>query len=121
MDLSEVGSSEDSRDSVQCHTDLCMCCSRDQGPDYFGDWYFSNGARLGFSSGSGDVFQLRGAQRVELHRRNNALSPSGIYHCEIPTNAVHNDSDITVRETVYVGIYASGGTLGLMDMYYRIV
>ena len=33
-------------------------------------------------------------------------SASGIYHCDI---AVHDDVDPSVRETVYVGLYASGG------------
>ena len=48
-------------------------------------------------------------QRVELRRVNNAISPTGIYRCEIPTNAVHDDTDISVRATVYVGLYTSEG------------
>ena len=35
--------------------------------------------------------------------------PSGIYLCDIATNAVHDDNDISVRESVYVGLYATGG------------
>ena len=35
----------------------------------------------------------------------NELIVSGIYRCVIPTNAVHNDSDPSVGETVSVGIY----------------
>ena len=35
--------------------------------------------------------------------------PSGIYRCDIPTGAVHDDIDLSVRETVYVGLYVSGG------------
>ena len=35
-----------------------------------------------------------------------------IYHCDIPTVAVHDNTDISVRDTVYVGLYtASGGML----------
>ena len=105
VDLSLVGNAEDGSDSVQCHTDLIICCTvcltiNADRPD----WYFPNGTQMGFSGGGGDIFQLRGAQRIDLHRRNNALSPSGIYRCEIPTD----DGDL-VRETVYVGIYGSGG------------
>ena len=37
------------------------------------------------------------------------MGPSGIYRCDIPTVAVHDDNDLSVRETVYVGLYASGG------------
>ena len=38
-----MGTSEN--DSVQCHTDLKLCCSNKQGP-YRGDWYFPDGKRL---------------------------------------------------------------------------
>ena len=101
-----VGEDDSGSDGVQCVTDLQTCCSSSQG-DHRGDWYFPNKTRVPIFSGG--VFEIRGAQKVELRRRINALSPSGIYHCEISTNAVHNDRDITVRETVYVGIYSSGG------------
>ena len=55
--------------------------------------YFPDGDRLTFSGGS-DNFEFRGSQRVELRRKNNANSPVGIYRCDIPTNAVHDDDDI---------------------------
>ena len=32
-----------------------------------------------------------------------------LYRCEVQTVAVHDDSDLSVRETVYVGLYASRG------------
>ena len=110
VDLSLVGDAEDGSDSVQCHTDLTSCCTGDipgaipsaNRPD----WYFPNETEMGFSSGSGDIYQARGAQRIDLRRGNNVLSPSGIYHCEIPTD----DGDL-VKETVYVGIYGSGGIM----------
>ena len=57
------------------------------------------------------MFQDRNAQRIDLHRQSNANSPTGIYLCDVPTNAVHDNSDISVREPVYVGLYtASGGS-----------
>ena len=52
--------------------------------------------------------EARGDQRVDIHRRNNADMPSGIYRCDSATMAVHDD-DPSVRESVYVGLYASGG------------
>ena len=100
MDLSTVGSDYDGRDSVVCHTDLDTCCSSRQGP-HRGDWYFPDGTRLPFS---GDMYQGRGAQRVVL-RRTTATGPTGIYRCDIPTEAVHDNTDSSVRETVYVGLY----------------
>ena len=101
-----MGDAEDGSDSVQCHTDLSTCCTSGLASADRPDWYFPDGTEMGFMSGGGDIYQARGAQRIDLRRRNNALSPSGIYHCEIPTD----DGDL-VRETVYVGIYGSGGNM----------
>ena len=106
VNLSLVGNATDDSDSVQCHTDLDSCCSGDQGI-HRGDWYPpGSDTRFPFNS---DIYESRAAQRVYLRRRNNADMPSGIYRCDIPTNAVQGDSDTRVRETVYVGLYASGG------------
>ena len=89
VDLSLVGGDDTSgSDSVQCITDLGPCCSHTQG-SHRGDWFFPDGTRLGFSGG-GDIFESRGPQRVSLHHRNNADSPSGVYRCSISTNAVRN-------------------------------
>ena len=92
--------------SVQCYTDLGTCCTNAQGI-HKGDLYFPNGSRLWFSGG-GDIYQSRAAQRVDLRRRNDGTA-SGIYHCSIPTVVVHDDSNLSVREYVYVGLYDSGG------------
>ena len=116
VDLSLVRDDLSGSDSVQCHTDLSTCCSSAQG-SHRGDWYFPGGDRLPFS-GSGDIYEQRGAQRVDLRHRNSATSPVGIYRCDIPTNDVH-DSDILVRDTVYVGLYTgSGGITGCGSVGY---
>ena len=86
---------------VQCHTDLDTCCSGTEGPDR-GDWYFPNGNRLPFS---GDVFEGRGPQLVVLQYTGSG-GTSGIYRCDIETVAVNNNDG---HETVYVGLYTSGG------------
>ena len=93
-------------DSVQCHTDLASCCSTAQGA-HRGDWFFPNGSRLEHISGSADIVQHREAQRVDLRWRGNGVE-SGIYRCNIETNAV-NDND--GNEIVYVGLYSDGGQL----------
>ena len=98
---------------IECRTDLSTCCGETHGP-HRGDWFFPGGLRvLFFNEGNFDISELRSSepQMVELLRRNNALSPSGIYHCNIATNAVHDDTDTSVRETIYVGIYANGGII----------
>ena len=103
VDLNSVESALNGLDSVQCHTDLTTCCSRAQGLDR-GDWYFPNGERLQFFD-RGVVFQVRTAQRVDL-RHLETREPSGIYRCDIETTAINNRNG---WETVYVGLYSSGG------------
>ena len=109
VDLSLVGNPalDPGDHSVQCHTDLYSCCSGGDGP-HRGDWYFPDGTRLPFP-GVGDITEARVAQRVDIRRNNNANSPSGIYRCDIPTNDVYDENDNSVRESVYIGLYATGG------------
>ena len=111
MDLSQVGDDRTVSDSdtVQCHTDLSTCCRSSVGI-HRGDWFApGSGTRLPFVSEGVDIFEDRQDQVVHLRRRNNANGRSGIYRCVIATNAVHDDSDQSVGETVYVGLYTSGG------------
>ena len=112
VNLSQVGSDSSSgsdSDSVQCITDLSTCCTITEG-SHRGDWYFPDGTRLPFPSpGSGDIYESREYKRVDLRRINNANSPVGIYRCDIPTNAVHDDTDTSVRDTIYMGVYTSSG------------
>ena len=119
VNLSLVGNAGDGSDSVQCHTDLLTCCRGRQGPDR-GDWYFPSGDRLNFLNflAPNVVYEHRTAQVVDLRRNGNADMPSGIYRCNIETIAVHsvNSTDITTRETVYAGIYATGGKLTLLTL-----
>ena len=110
VNLTLVGRPEDGDHSLECHTDLMTCCSGTQG-QHRGDWYFPNGTRLQFSVDSGNIYEQRGDQRVEIRRRHNANSSSGMYHCDIPTVAVHDTEDISVREIIYVGLYATGGNV----------
>ena len=109
VNISQVGSDGSGSDTVQCHTDLSTCCRAEQGL-HRGDWYFPNGTRLLFLFyDAGNIFEARRAQRVDIRRTNNANEPTGIYRCDIPTVAVHNDTDIFVRTSVYVGLYTSTG------------
>ena len=114
VDLTLVGTSNgDPGNTVRCITDLGTCCTNGQG----GDWYFPDGDSLPLISPGIHIFVVRGAQRVALRRRNNAMSPSGVYRCDIPTDAVHDDNDLSVGETVYVGLYASGGNELINGVY----
>ena len=109
VDLSTVGSADDNNDGVVCHSDLSTCCSGGQGI-HRGDWYFPDGTVLPLS---GDIYESRGPQQVVI-RRTTATEPTGIYRCRIATNAVHDDSDLSVRDSVYVGLYITGGKLAII-------
>ena len=75
VDLTLVGTDDsDPSNIVRCHTDLTTCCSIIQGIDR-GYWYFPNETRLQFSGSGDSIYRLYGAQRVDLRRRNNAMSP----------------------------------------------
>ena len=104
VDLNTVGTGNTTE--VQCHTDLHTCCSGFDGPDR-GDWYFPAGNRLSFS---GDVYEGRGTQLVILQYTGSG-GTSGIYRCDIETVTVNNNDG---RETVYVGLYISGGECSLL-------
>ena len=133
VDRTAVGTNTgDPGNTVRCHTDLNTCCTIPQGP-HRGDWYFpADGARLPFP-GQGDIHEAREDQRVDIRRRNNANLPSGIYRCDIPTIAVYHETDISLRETVYVGLYATGGkrdfpvslvvphTVLLIELYVKVL
>ena len=109
VDFNLVGTKHTGSDNntVKCHTDLSTCCSRQQGP-HRGDWYYPNGTRLPFSDSPGVLYMLHKPQFVNLYRDGNGPT-SGIYHCTIATNAVHEDSNQHLGESVYVGLYTSGG------------
>ena len=110
-------------DTVQCHTDLSTCCRRQSnGIPGRGDW-FAPGSDTRLPFGAEDrphnIYEDRDTQVVHIRRMYYTnKEPSGIYCCVIPTNAVHNDSDGSVGETVYVGLYTGGG--GTCNDKYKI-
>ena len=113
VDANLVGDRNSGGEGVQCHTDLTTCCSRHQGMD-LGDWYAPGSeTRLPFeNSGSEATFyERRGNQKVTLYRRSNDIFQSGIYHCNISVTGSGGG-----RETVYIGIYKTGGII-IMDEF----
>ena len=106
--------------TVTCYTDLDTCCnpSIPYEPDR-GDWYFPGGGSLpgagSHNMNSHPIAQRKRNRVVRLQRGpTGAISdiPDGIYRCDIETVAVHSE-DNTARETVYVGVYGSGGTCNM--------
>ena len=110
VDLGQVGGAG-SGSEVVCHTDLPTCCGGD-GFDDRGHWYFPNGTQLPgalLNQGASLVERRRCTQQVDLQRGNGSGQiPSGIYRCDIQTNATKVDGD-DGRETMYIGVYENGG------------
>ena len=103
---SYVQFSQQENNTLQCHTGLDTCCNREGGSGH-GGWYFPNGSRLNEMEHHGSVYETRLPQRVDLHyTQGSPVDISGIYTCSIETEAVHNT---TYQDTVYVGVYFSGG------------
>ena len=104
VDLSLVGRASNGTDAVQCRTDLQTCCSQVHG-SHRGDWFFPNGTRLLITTQSSpSISESRTSLRVDLRRVSGTSGPTGIYRCDVATDAVHNDGQ---RETVYVGLYTT--------------
>ena len=105
VDLTTVGEDiySDPGNTVRCHSDLESCCSGIQGI-HRGDWYFPDDSLVYPGSGN-DIYRRRDAQTTILLHRNDGISPSGIYRCQIPTIAVNDNVDTIMGETVYVGLY----------------
>ena len=119
VDLSALGELDNNASHVVCHTDLTTCCGGD-GINDRGYWYFPNRdvlpAVLNDSSGAVTnpiVLRRLGTQSVSLIRGTGPGDvPSGVYHCVIETVAVNAPGpspDSITGETVYVGVYSTGG------------
>ena len=98
VDLTRVGDPLLNIDAytLQCHTDLSSCCTG----SHRGDWYFPDGNSVQTTFAS--LYEVRRSRSVELRRRNNPQT-SGMYRCDISTQAVPDG------ETVYVGVGVSRG------------
>ena len=113
VDLTTVGEDiSDPGDTVRCHTDLYGCCNDPHGSRR-GELYFPDGTELGNAMSGDDIYKLHDDQSMVICHRNNATSPSGIYHCGILDYG--DDDEPLMRESVYVGLYPpSEGTCSLL-------
>ncbi len=71
--------------ALRCLTHLTFCCrSNDTGTSSRGSWRYPDRAFVHSLSDGGSISRTRGPSSVILHRTNNAMSPTGVYTCEIP-------------------------------------
>ena len=82
----------DASSSVQCHT--AQRHNR-------GWWHFPHGPLVTTQAVYDGLFQICEAKRCDLRRRGSSVT-NGVYRCVVDTSA-------TDMETIFVGLYASGG------------
>ena len=97
MTLTEIG---EGRRALLCITNQSDCC-RNSPKSHIREWYFPNGERVRTNGEGGDLYRDRSHHVVRLNRRNNAISPTGIFQCVIP-------SSIRINYTIHIGIYLDG-------------
>ena len=111
VDLTLVGTvTNDPGNIVRCITGLSSCCTANQGV-HLGDWYFPDGDSLPLRSPGIDIFERRGPQQVGTMPRHHLV------YIIVRFQPVNDDNDLSVGETVYVGLYASGGNELINGVY----
>ncbi len=98
IDLASIGAD---RNALRCLTPLTLCCrGSDTGTSSLGYWRYPDRAFVQSISDGDSISRSRGPSSVILHRTNNAMSPIGVYTCEIPdTNGTIKQLDVYL----YVG------------------
>ena len=78
-------------DALLCMTDRSDCCRKPNG-----EFYYPDSSAVGFSD-TNSLYRNRGPQVVRLNRRNDVLSPTGIYRCNIPDSS-------GINQNIYINI-----------------
>ena len=99
VDLTEVGADSN---ALICLTTLMECCrgSDTNGAGTMGSWRFPGGSVVHSRNRGASISRLRGPSSVLLHRINNAMTPTGVYTCEIPDA---NNTNTELNIYLYVG------------------
>ena len=79
-----------------CFTNKSKCCSEALGLS--GEWYFPNGSAVEKQDNGGALYRNRGPSVIRLNQKNTSLSPTGIFHCEVPLENGTN-------QNLYAGLY----------------
>ena len=97
--ISDIGSNDNT--ALLCYTN--RHATEGGGSNSGGEWFAPDGTRVG-GLGSADVpgFGRNRAPMIVRLRRNDGTPDEGIYYCEV------EDAD-DIPQTVYVGLYNSGG------------
>ena len=97
--ITDIGSAntDDSGSSLVCVTSNVnpRCCRTADGGSG-GEWHLPDGTRI-LNTPDTNFYRTRHKEQVRLNRRNNTMSPTGVFTCEVP-----NDGDSTVA-TITIG------------------
>ena len=105
--ITDIGSNattnrSDPQSSLVCVTTNVNthCCRSADNPNggHRGEWYFPDGTRI-LNTKDANFSRTRHTQQVRLNRRNNTMSPTGVFTCEVP-----NDVDSTMNHTATITI-----------------
>ena len=108
MLLSEIG---EGSNALFCLTDRTQCCTTEAGLNK-GGWRFPNATSVTLDDTYINFYRTRGYSSVRLNRRSDAVAPTGIFTCRIPTNQSEYNTNL------HIGVYAdaSEGVLGMHDI-----
>ena len=85
VDIDDIG--EEDEAALLCVTNLTQCCRGSDTPDgvgALGVWLYPNGTEVLIQSRGDDFYRNRNRSVVRLNRRNDAISPTGLYCCVVP-------------------------------------
>ena len=93
--ITDIGSGNSNNKSDPGSSLVCVttnvntqCCrSADGGAK--GEWYLSDRTRI-VSNPNNSFYKIRYKQQVRLNRKINAMSPTGVFTCEVPNNNMSN-------------------------------
>ena len=91
--ITDIGEGDN---ALLCMTDSPDCCKPPNGNTRQGEFYYPDNSAVGYSF-TNSLYRNRGPQVVRLNRRNNALSPTGVYRCQIPDS-------IGIMQNIYITI-----------------
>ena len=104
MLLSDIG---EGSNALLCLTNRRNCCTTEAVLNR-GGWSFPNSSVVN-TTDNHEFYRTRGYSSVHLNRRSNALEPTGIFTCRIPTNQSETNTNL------FIGVYddAGEGVLGM--------
>ena len=99
--ITDIGDGRSGGSPLICTTTFTPCCA--SSANRYGEWYYPSGDSVHNSAAGEDFYRGRGDDgTVCLNRRNNALSPLGIFYCELPLTSASDLQRLSVTSKLIV-------------------